>query len=84
MFPAGNPDIRLTELDCEIVIALVSESVCTADKKGLRLAPGTDVSVVHGLYRRAMELKLFRDALLLTRFCGVSSSTAVFTEFAKW
>lgn len=85
LFPAGGPYIRLADLDCEIVIARVSEAICLADKKrGLQLVPGTDASVAHGLYRRAMDLKLFRSALLLVRFCGIGSTTAVFAEFAKW
>ncbi|GAU93119.1 hypothetical protein RvY_05106 [Ramazzottius varieornatus] len=85
LFPAGDPYIRLTDLDCEIIIAQVSEAICLADKKrGLQLLPGTDASVAHGLYRRAMDLKLFRSALLLVRYCGIGITTTVFTEFAKW
>ncbi|OWA52840.1 hypothetical protein BV898_17282 [Hypsibius exemplaris] len=84
LFPPGNPTITVADLDREIAIGVASAGLAATGCDPSKISPKTNESLAHRLHRTAMDLRLYREALLLVKFCGIGDSASVFREFANW
>lgn len=84
LFNPGSPVITLADIDREIAIAAAGAGICSAGCDTATIPDRKGESLAHRFFRKAMELRLYREAVLLAKFCGVADSGAVFKEMADW
>ncbi|XP_055342913.1 uncharacterized protein LOC129591321 [Paramacrobiotus metropolitanus] len=77
-FAWNKPEITAAEISCQLALSVVCANLLRQE------APVGRNIVVEELYDKALQMKMFREAVLLAKHCGVGESAAVFRSYANW